>query len=612
MTEATHHSLRIFLQRYRDDAVLARLEQRLDTPTDNAELIDIYHQAIAAIEKNIWAELPGDDLLSHYQQLFQSLEKLIAANNYPDKDERHKFYIVIPVADRPLHLQQCLASLLTLCRLYQYGGKGDHHYNKVAVIVADDSKNAGNIEQHKKVCTQFSEAGLATEYFGIEQQIEQIKNIDNSAGALDRILGRYGATLDRDDFSHKGAAITRNISYLRLNRIIAHSDEKIICYFIDSDQEFKIKIAGENGQQDVYALNFFYQLNEIFSRTDASILTGKVVGDPPVSPAVMAGNFQDDVIDFLHEIVLLSPQANCSFHHPKQTKNDEAAYHDMAELFGFKKSGQPYRYSCTLAKPHDHLACLNDFAAKLNRFFDGEHPTRVSYFDYSGALTDTAPARTVYTGNYAFRPECLKYFIAFATLKLRMAGPTLGRIIKTEIGERFVAANLPMLHTRTTHETGESEFRPGVKREQKNIDLSGEFERQFFGDVMLFTMEKLSAQNGSQDKMDVRLIEQTLTDTEQHLHQLYQTRHEQIMQRLDYLKAVFSSPDNWWINHADTSQAQKQIGRFIANIEHNFGANAPGYALINCTDNRKQRHAEILQAICHYRQDRNHWETILK
>ena len=611
MVSAPHPSLQYFLNRYSDDKTLAALGEQLGASRSNADLLDIYQQAVAAIEQKIWTTTPDDADVSQYQQVFQEMEKILADNNRGKKDDRYKFYIIIPVADRPIHLQQCLNSLLAICQLYQYGGTHDQVFTKVAVIVADDSKKADSIDQHKQICAQFSQKGLQTEYFGVDEQIEQIEKLHSSADQLQQIFGHYITEPDPENFYHKGAAITRNMAYLRLNQISKDEDEKIIFYFIDSDQEFKIKIATDHGQKDIYAINYLYHLNEIFRRGDTCILTGKVVGDPPVSPAVMAGNFQNDVIDFLRQIASDLPASSCHFHGNRQI-SDDAAYHDMADLFGFKKSDNAFLYSCTLPGQHNHIDCFNDFAGKLNHFFDGEHPTRATYFDYGSSLTDTIPARTIYTGNYAFSPECLKYFISFATLKLRMAGPVLGRIIKAEIGDRFVSANLPMLHKRTTDQTGESEFRPGVNREHNRIDLSNEFERQFFGDVMLFTIEKLNQHGYPARRTEINIIEQALEETEQALLQKYETRHQQTMAGLTTLKSIFNDDKNWWHHYSECQQANQEISRFIDNIENNFGENSTGYVLINNVDNRKKRHEEILQAIMSYKNDRALWETILK
>ncbi|MES0327406.1 MAG: hypothetical protein ABUK13_04360, partial [Gammaproteobacteria bacterium] len=314
MSAANHPSLRYFLDYYSSDRRLSDLNKQLDNTDSVTDLISIYTKIIPAIESKIWDNTPDNETISLYQTVFREQEALIKNNLDDKKDERHKFYIVIPVADRPIHLQQCLNSILTLCELYQYGGESNQQYQKIAVIVADDSKKTESIEQHQKICKQFSNDGLETEYFGINEQIDQIKKLGSSAKNLQQILGHFAINQDPADFSHKGAAITRNIAYLRLDEIACDTDENIIFYFIDSDQEFKIKIATENGQKDIYAINYFYHLNEIFSQNKARILTGKVVGDPPVSPAVMAGNFQNDVIDFLQQIANDIADTPCHFH----------------------------------------------------------------------------------------------------------------------------------------------------------------------------------------------------------------------------------------------------------------------------------------------------------
>ncbi|MHB1292300.1 MAG: hypothetical protein ACYCY5_08955, partial [Sulfuricella sp.] len=149
-------------------------------------------------------------------------------------------------------------------------------------------------------------------------------------------------------------------------------------------------------------------------------------------------------------------------HSTRPRDDDEASYHDMAALFGFKPTKESVQYQCSIADEHDNSRCFSHFSSKLNRFFYGEHPTRKTYYRHEDLMASVRPARTIYTGNYIFKPEGLKYFIPFATLKLRMAGPVLGRLIKSEIGERFVSANLPMLHKRTVRATGQSEFRPGI------------------------------------------------------------------------------------------------------------------------------------------------------
>ena len=82
----------------------------------------------------------------------------------------------------------------------------------------------------------------------------------------------------------------------------------------------------------------------------------------------------------------------------------------------------------------DALCPSRCLARRLNGFFDGEHPTRKTPYEHESVMDEIRMARTIYTGNYVIRPECLRYYIPFAPLKLRMAGPVLGRIIRAELG----------------------------------------------------------------------------------------------------------------------------------------------------------------------------------
>ncbi|MDH3355475.1 MAG: hypothetical protein OEL79_09710, partial [Chromatiales bacterium] len=358
-------------------------------------------------------------------------------------------------------------------------------------------------------------------------------------------------------------------------------------------------------------ISFLHKMEQIFSTTEATILTGKVVGDPPVSPAVMASNFLEDVISFLQQIGAQLPQQKCSFHHNEFQKVDDASYHDMADLFGFKTAIKSYHYNCNISGDHNHGTCFNNFAKKLNRFFDGEHPTRKTYYEHENLLANIKPARTIYTGNYIFKPSALDYFIPFAALKLRMAGPVLGRVIKAEIGEAFVSVNLPMLHKRTVHESGQSEFRPGVDRTEKRIDLSGEFERQFFGDVMLFTIDKLTQSGYPKKPFSKEEVFNQVEKIERAMHKKYSLTREQIIRKIGALDSLFNDTSKWWNQHTHQQQEKDNIATFIANMSQNFGDGAEGYRLITSDENRQSRLSDIVAAIIHYADDRETWHSTL-
>ncbi|MCW9014384.1 MAG: hypothetical protein OQL06_11420 [Gammaproteobacteria bacterium] len=604
-------ALEKLLELYRDVPVICSLQSQLmalDASVGVSQIDDylrLYDEAIPPLENQLLSAELDEERLQLFQQLFQQMESLIAEKK---QDRRYEFVIIIPVADRPQHLAACLNSLLDLCNIFNYGGYGDQGFNKISVLIADDSKHKNNIVKNRKIAETFSAQGLRCFYFGQQQQKQQINKLsDNERKQLISIIG----DIDPDAFYHKGASIMRNISYLKLNEL-ARANDRLLFYFIDSDQEFRVKIDAEAGERDSYAINYFYHLDRIFTDKKISILTGKVVGDPPVSPSVMAGNFLEDVIAFLTRMSKLKSAQACQFHAKDLDKGSDAAYHDMASLFGFDHTRAIYDYRCTLQNEHDHAACFRDFASKLKHFFDGEHPTRKTCYEHEDLDASIKPARTIYTGNYVFRPEQLACYIPFATLKLRMAGPVLGRLIKSDIGAEFVSANLPMLHKRTVDDIGQSEFRPGINRIVDRVDLAGEFERQFFGDVMLFTIVHLTDRGYPGKSKSEEQIESALQETEEQLRQRYRQTHKQIIDKLNKLKDLFNDQTCWWHNISELSEAREAFIGFIDNMETNFGQHAKGYQLIENASHVAKRHADILDAIVNYSQDKAAWQKILK
>ncbi len=595
------------------NSALQQLAERYNIPFDKRVFsakaktdgqITAYQQLIPQLEARLWQDHCPDNELSLYHQIFHELEALIKLKGC---DNRHHFIVVMPLADRPQHLQNCLQSLLDLCRNFYYGGlNNENQFAKLSVLIADDSQLDKNIQQHKNIVADFNQKGLKVEYFGLPEQQAQLKQLDKKQqDKLQAITGRY----DKNIAGHKGASIMRNITYLRLNEIQAQHHNSLI-YFIDSDQAFVINQQSRQGERNIPFLNYFYYLDQIFSRPDVQILTGKVVGDPPVSPAVMAGKFMDDVMSFLKQLEKLDGRGACQFHR-QEYKIDEGAYHDMGDLFGLKSTQSSCDYPCTLKGVHTHKDTLKDFARKLNHFFDGEHPTRKSFFEYQKVMEHMPAARTIYTGNYILRPDALKYFIPFAALKLRMAGPVLGRIIKAEIGNGFVSANLPMLHKRTVENLGQSEYRAGVERQDKRVDLSHEFERQYFGDVMLFSMEKLCAESYPEIQPGRDIVMDILQQTEKELLERYHQKHQQLILTISQLKDIVDNQQAWWNQGSSFTDSVKYLQQFVSNMEHNFGSKAQAYQQINNAEHKQQRMQAMCDAILHYPKDREHWQAIL-
>lgn len=579
--------------------VLTELGQNtsiLETELADDSLDSLYQAAIAEFQEAIWNQPEIYDRLS----LFQDLHREYQAN-FTTKQK--KFIIVIPVADRPQHLESCLNSLLQLCKIYSYGGFKNNRYTHVSVIIADDSKQIINISENQSISERYRKCGLDIEYFGQKQQIETLLKISEKyRHELKNIIDKC----DFKNFSHKGASVMRNIVYIKL-QCLGLSEDYLI-YFIDSDQEFNVCVPDSD--EKLYCVNYFYELNRLFNTHDIQILTGKVVGDPPVSPAVMTSRLLDDIKSFLQEYENLDMSSACSFHKPI-VNADDASYHDMASMFGFKSNQSNYRYTCNLIDKHNHAECFSNFASRLKGFFYGAHPTRRTWYQYSSAEDSLADARTVYTGNYILRPSALAYFIPFARLKLRMAGPVLGRIIKSQIGSCFVSSNLPMLHARTILQSNESEFRTGIVSNDECFDLSGEFENQYFGDVMLFTMEKLTAMGYPNIKLEPNVAMEVLVSTDREIHASYIQKQSDIAVKLNDLRKLIINYENKWPRHS-YQDALKQLSKFIDNIENNFSPGSKIYNNIGSGEYRSIKINAMCDAIIEYPGDICVWNSVTR
>jgi hypothetical protein len=168
-----------------------------------------------------------------------------------------------------------------------------------------------------------------------------------------------------------------------------------------------------------------------------------------------------------------------------------------------------------------------------------------------------------------------------------------------------------MLHNRTVEDMGKSEFRPGINSTLNNIDLSGEFERQYFGDVMLFSMEKLTAMGYPEQPVSEQAVTRILESTEKDIRQKYATKQLQIQGKLQLLKSIFLDSENWWNTNKDMEPARESFGLFITNIEQNFGDTSRCYTLIDSDKNRNQRFTQMLEAIIEYPAKRESWKSIL-
>lgn len=248
---------------------------------------------------------------------------------------------------------------------------------------------------------------------------------------------------------------------------------------------------------------------------------------------------------------------------------------------------------------------MQTFATRLNAFFFGEHLTRKTVYQPSAEPLALTPARTVYPGNYIVNFAGLKYIIPFGHLRLRMSGPTAGRLIQAEIGARFATVNLPMLHQRTTE--ADVGFRPGVEHQAHTaIDISNEFERQFFGDLMLFTVVAFLKQHTLSQLTDTNAVQAVMEQVEAELLSLYSSKHAAVNAQVETLSRWLQDlPTNW-----QTSPALPHIRTFLANLRHNFSPQAVAWQQIQDAAHRTQRKQQMLAALATYQEERAAWDQL--
>ncbi|MDI6789297.1 MAG: hypothetical protein QME44_01220 [Thermodesulfobacteriota bacterium] len=571
----------------------------------------IYEEALLVLEEYITATGFKPGLLTLLKEIFGELEDLLTLQK---TDERHSFLVVIPVADRPTMLKNCLESILRQCTDFNYGGKivsdltGDHTYARIAVLVMDDSKDIANINAHKTTARDTTRAGLRTHHIGLAEQSGVVSEIPESFRKdLKHIIGDCADGVR----PHKGASVTRNIAYLWINGYLKTHPEKTLIYFIDSDEEFAVKVETENGSTDINLINYFYWLDKLFTSEDIEILTGKVVGDPPVSPAIMINTFLDDVLLFFKQISGCSADDLCIFHHQPSFRHTPAHYHDLVKLFGYKHSAQLRPFPCSAKGRHTVGEVFKAFSEKINEFFYGFHPTRETIYYYNGGPLNIAPARTVYTGNFVLRPEALRYVIPYADLKLRMAGPALGRLLKARIGEKFVSANLPLLHKRTLAANHRGEFRSGINNQDSGMNLIDESIRQFWGDVLLFSVEEMTKHGYPDTQLRLESLANVVNKTKGEMWRLYTQNNGAISEKMALLKDYLTNPEYWWNRSEGLKGAVDHYKTFCSSVEFNFGIQSKGYQELKDTFVRRDSSSRIAKALYDFYEDERLWHEVL-
>jgi hypothetical protein len=134
--------------------------------------------------------------------------------------------------------------------------------------------------------------------------------------------------------------------------------------------------------------------------------------------------------------------------------------------------------------------------------------------------------------------------------------------------------------------------------------MSGEFERQFYGDVMLFSVEKLAPEDGLCRPASAD-FSRTLDETRTGMLARYNERQQAILDKLGRLEMLLDDHSIWWHNKA------AGFRQFAANVRRNFGDASSGHARINDTADWTQWRGKLLDTLTHYAEDRAAWSQLL-
>jgi len=197
-----------------------------------------------------------------------------------------------------------------------------------------------------------------------------------------------------------------------------------------------------------------------------------------------------------------------------------------------------------------------------------------------------------------------------------MAGPSLGRILRKRLKHGFVSVNLPLLHKRTIQADYSNEFRSGISADNHSVDLSLdlslEFNRQFWGDVMLFTIEKLAELGYPDRRLGLADIAKTACDIQAKLWELYKEGQAEIAVKTGKVRGYLSGDEFWWNTGPGTESAVKNMSQFCSLAGYNFGLNSSGMKKISEQIEEGSYINIIINAILSFYEIDITWNELLK
>ena len=145
------------LQLHLDSRDAVTISRQLPLAESLDALLVLYDRTIPLLETALWKSALKPALVDDLQALFAEMEGHIAIAG---SDSRHRFWVVVPVADRPQQLRACLLSLVGMLQAFQYGRGKAALSGKLGVVIADDSRAAEHIAENRAIAAEIQQLGL--------------------------------------------------------------------------------------------------------------------------------------------------------------------------------------------------------------------------------------------------------------------------------------------------------------------------------------------------------------------------------------------------------------------------------------------------------------------
>lgn len=121
-------------------------------------------------------------------------------------------------------------------------------FAKVAVIIVEDSKDKENGAKDIELAREYTKKGLKVHHYGLKEQYDLMLAIPaDLRKSVSSIIGEPAS----ENFYHKGQAVTRNLSHLKLLQLVnqkaASYRNNVLYYFVDSDQQCRVNRTNVPG-----------------------------------------------------------------------------------------------------------------------------------------------------------------------------------------------------------------------------------------------------------------------------------------------------------------------------------------------------------------------------